>query len=332
MSVLDDERQRLARLFDVAPSRILHALSAVGVADEVPAEGIGLGELAARLATDPERLARLVLAAQTLDVCQVDDTGTIRLTTAGMLLRSDQPGSLRAEFSDNSFFVAWGPFTECVLGGRPSYELAHGAPVFDKIAEDPRALAAFHEHMRMRAMQLYRPLLPFLLKRCSADTVDVAGGTGGLAELLLSGSAALSVTVTDLPGVIALVPPQLAEEYGDRVVTLAADMHEQIPQGHGTYLLASVLHDWNDEQALRILHNCARAMRPDSELVLLERVLKWSGQDTRRMGDIWMMAMTGGKERTQSQWAEMAVAAGLVLRTVHNADSELSAVVLALAA
>ncbi|MFD0383472.1 methyltransferase [Streptomyces stramineus] len=221
-----------------------------------------------------------------------------------------------------------GPFAECVTTGRPAYELAHGAPVFDRIGRDPRELATFHEHMRMRAMQLYRPLLPFLLERCAGDVMDLGGGTGGLTELLLGHSTTLKVTLTDLPEVVALVPGELARRHPGRVATVAADLREGVPEGYGTYVLGSVLHDWPDEQALRILTGCARAMGPDSELILLERVLDETGPDARRMGDIWMMAMTGGQERTASQWAALAAAAGLALREVHHGDGELSAVVL----
>ncbi|MFF4606361.1 methyltransferase [Streptomyces sp. NPDC001339] len=326
---LDRERLRLAELFDVAPSRVLHAFSVLGVADHIPDAGTGLDALATALDTDPGRLARLVRAAECLDVVRVDADRTVRLTPAGTLLRSGQPGGLRAEFSDNSLFTAWGPFADCVRGGRPSYELVHGTAIFDAIGDDPEALATFHEHMRTRAARLYRPLLPFLLDRCAPDVVDVAGGTGGLARLLLEHGTTHHVTLTDLPEVIALVPDELARRHPGRFATVAADMREHIPPGHGTYVLGSVLHDWPDAEAGRLLTRCARAMGPGSEVILLERVLSETGPDPRTMGDMWMMAMTGGQERTRAQWAALASGAGLSLREVHDAGGELSAVVLA---
>ncbi|MGW9429829.1 methyltransferase [Streptomyces decoyicus] len=328
MNTLDQERRRLAELFDIAPSRVLYAVSALGVADRVPPEGIAVEKIAAALGTDARRLSRLVRAAESLGVFRVDEAGTVRLTPAGTLLRSDQPGSLRAEFSDNALFTAWGPFADTVRGGLPSYEIANGTTIFDSMSGDAHALETFHEHMRMRAMQMYRSLLPFLLRRCAEDVVDLAGGTGGLSELLLEGSETLRVTLTDLPEVIGLVPPDLLRRYGHRFSVEAGDMQEGIPQGYGTYLLGSVLHDWPDDEAAVILRRCADAMIPGSELILLERVLADSGPDTRRMGDMWMMAMTGGQERTRQEWAELAEGAGLTLRHVHHGATEISAVVL----
>ena len=215
---------------------------------------------------------RVSCGRRSLGIFPVDEAGTVRLTPAGTLLRSDQPGSLRAEFSDNDLFTSWGPFAKTVRGGPPSYEIANGTKIFDSMSGDAHALETFHEHMRMRAMQMYRSLLPFLLRRCAEDVVDLAGGTGGLSELLLEGSETLRVTLTDLPEVIGLVPPDLLRRYGHRFSAEAGDMQEGIPQGYGTYLLGSVLHDWPDDESAVILRRCADAMIPGSELILLERV------------------------------------------------------------
>lgn len=322
------ERQRLAALFDIAPSRVLYALCALGVADAVPPEGITTGALAARLGTDQARLTRLVLAAATLGVFRTGADGRVRRTTAGTLLRADAPGSLRAEFSDNALFTAWGPFADTVRTGRPSYELATGTAIFDRMSGDPQALATFHEHMRMRARQLYRPLVDFLVDRCARSVLDVGGGTGGLAELLLEADDSLRVTVLDLPEVTALVPPETARRHGDRFTTVAGDVADGVPQGYRTHVLGSVLHDWPDDRATAILRGCAAALADGGEIVLLERVLADDGPDPGRMGDIWMMAMTGGQERTRAQWAALAGTAGLAVRHIHATEGELSAIVL----
>ncbi|AKN72328.1 hypothetical protein QR97_23385 [Streptomyces sp. PBH53] len=328
---LDHERRRLAGLFDIAPSRVLYALCTLRVADRVPRDGIGAGDLAEVLGLHRDRLTRLIRAAETLDVLHVDAGDTVRLTPAGTLLRSDTPGSLRAEFSDNSLFTAWGPFAETVSGGRPSYELAHGTAVFDSLGDDREALRTFHEHMRMRAHHLYRPLVPALLRHCGPRVLDLGGGTGGLSELLLAGDDRIQVTLTDLPDVVGLVPQELSRRHPGRFRAEPGDMRTSVPEGHDTYVLGSILHDWPDDVATGILVGCAEAARrtsADATVVLLERVLDDAGPDPRRMDDMWMMAMTGGRERTRAEWAGLAAVAGLDLRTVEH-GGELSAVVLA---
>ncbi|MET7938421.1 methyltransferase [Streptomyces sp. NPDC005322] len=328
MTDVETERRRLSEIFDVAPSRVLYALCALGVPDHVPAEGATLGELAMALGVEPARLARLIRAAETLDVVRIDPSQTVCLTDAGMLLRSDHPVSLSAEFADNELFMGWGSFAQSVTGEGVSYELIYNKSIFEKIGDDSQALKIFHEHMRMRAMEVYRPLLPYLLKRCSADIVDLAGGTGGLAELLLDSRDGLRVTLVDLPEVVALISDDTRARYGERLVCVPGDIRSAVPEGFGTYVLGSVLHDWPDGRAVDILRQCARGARSGGEVILLERVLDETGPDRRRLGDMWMMAMTGGRERTRADWVHVALEAGLSLLEIHHVDGELSAVVL----
>lgn len=326
---LNAERQRLTELFDIAPSRVLYAMCALNVADHIPAAGISLVELAAQLGLDIARLNRLVLAAQSLRVCHVDEHDMVRLTPAGSLLRADRDDSLWAEFADNSLFGHWSSFAETIRDGRSSYELHHGHSLFGHLSSSHTRLSAFHSHMHQRAAQLYRPLVPYLLSRCTTSVLDVAGGTGGLAELLLSHSPTIKVTVMDRPEVISLIPPHPRHPHNGRLATLSGDITQRLPGGFDTYVLSSVLHDWPDDAAAEILRNCRTAALNGGEIIILERVLADRGPDPRRMGDMWMLAMTGGRERTRAQWSALADAADLTLHQVHHVNtSEISALTL----
>ncbi|GAA0393887.1 methyltransferase [Streptomyces luteireticuli] len=325
-----EERRRLAELFDIAPGRILHALCALAVPDLIPPEGTGMDRLASAAEADPDRLSRLVLAAETLGVVRVDASGTVRLTAGGQLLRSDHPDTLRPEFAEIDMFLGWGAFAECVARGGTSYERARGGALFERISRDPASLTAFHAYMRVRAAQLYAPLVPYLAKRGFRSVVDVAGGTGGLTELLLAADDKLHVTLLDRPEVIELVPHATRARFGERLVLRPGDMlRSDLPAGHHAYALGSVLHDWADEEAVAVLRRCHRALDDDGQIVLLERVLSERGPDRGRLADIWMMAITGGQERTLARWNALAAAAGLVIDDVHDtADGEVSALVL----
>ena len=89
-----------------------------------------------------------------------------------------------------------------------------------------------------------------------------------------------------------------------------ADFFESVPAGNA-YLVSFVLHDWPDQQALRILANIAAAAGSGARLLVL--VFMVSPGDTRRlskMSDLNMLAMMGGKERTETGWRELLAAAG----------------------
>jgi len=81
-------------------------------------------------------------------------------------------------------------------------------------------------------------------------------------------------------------------------------------------LLKGIIHDWNDEAALKILKNCRRAIRPDGTLLIVEAVLTPSTDM-----DMLMMVLTSGRERTESEFRSLLEEAGFsmvqVIRTMR---------------
>ncbi len=99
----------------------------------------------------------------------------------------------------------------------------------------------------------------------------------------------------------------------DRCEIVAGDFFAAIPGGADCYLMANVLHDWNDCRAVTILDNCRRAMTTGSRVLIIERLIP---DDQARalptpLSDLNMLVFTGGKERTNAEYAELLTAAGL---------------------
>ena len=65
--------------------------------------------------------------------------------------------------------------------------------------------------------------------------------------------------------------------------------------------MKNIIHDWNDDDARRILLNCRRAVPDDGALLLVVRVGEANAPSLGKMVDIVMLTVTGGKERTVDQ-------------------------------
>jgi hypothetical protein len=92
---------------------------------------------------------------------------------------------------------------------------------------------------------------------------------------------------------------------------------DELPRGGDLYILSLIIHDWNDEQASRILHNCRRAMSPESKIGLIEFVLQ-EQRVTERVAkeDLFMLVVTGGRERTSQQFRTLLAQAGFLLTRI----------------
>jgi hypothetical protein len=139
--------------------------------------------------------------------------------------------------------------------------------------------------------------------------VDLGGADGAELAAILPAHPHMRGVLFDLPHVIADAPKALADRgIEDRVDCVAGDLFASVPAGGDGYLLSLVLHDWPDPQALR---NIAAAGGSGARLLIIELVVP--AGDTphlAKMIDLTMLAMAGGKERTEPEWRELLTAVG----------------------
>ena len=97
-----------------------------------------------------------------------------------------------------------------------------------------------------------------------------------------------------------------------------------MPEGADAYLFRHLLHDYDDDDCIKMLNNVRRAMKPDSRVLVLEKTVPTD--DTPGPGrwlDLHVMLLTGGRERTVPEYQALFEKAGLklerVLPTAHPA-------------
>jgi len=126
--------------------------------------------------------------------------------------------------------------------------------------------------------------------------------------------------------VVAPAARQLAEAgLADRVEVLGGDFRADFAFRADAIVLKSVLHNWPDDEVVRLLGRCRQALAPDGRLYLVERVSPARvADDPYVVGlDLHMLAVTGGRERTREEQATLLAAARLVLVGVTTLPSGL---------
>jgi hypothetical protein len=140
---------------------------------------------------------------------------------------------------------------------------------------------------------------------------DIAGGQGHLLTAVLEATHAHG-TLFELPRVIDGIHSR-----HERVTLQPGDFFTDPLPAAQAYLLMDVLHDWPDEQAAAILTAVRRAAPPGATLLIIEAILPETDVDPRAATvDVIMLNLTGGRERTSRQFADLLHAAGFHLETV----------------
>ena len=148
--------------------------------------------------------------------------------------------------------------------------------------------------------------------------VDVGGGDGTLLRTLLTRHPHLRGVLLDLPPVVERARERLREHgLGDRLETVAGDFFVSVPSGGDLYLLATVVHDWDDARAIEILARVRAALGPNAKVLIAEQVLPEDGRPFfGKLLDIEMLVLAGGRERTRGEYEALLDAAGLRLERV----------------
>jgi hypothetical protein len=99
-----------------------------------------------------------------------------------------------------------------------------------------------------------------------------------------------------------------AHRVAERVTIEPGDFFKSAPDGGDVYILSHVIHDWSEDQCLTILGHCRKAMKPAARSLIIEMVLPPGDAPHRgKMLDMAMLAMMGGQERTEAEYAAKSV-------------------------
>ncbi len=173
-------------------------------------------------------------------------------------------------------------------------------------------------------------LLPRLgIFRDAKVVADLGGGGGSLLVAVLRIHPHLRGMLVDREASIASAQARFAaENLSSRCDLISADLARSVPAGADTYMLKHVLHGYKDEDAIALLKNCRAVIPRHGHLLIMEFILPplVSHADAqlegRLMSDLNMLAVTGGKERSEREWKALLQSAGFTLREVLSTSSD----------
>lgn len=318
--------------------KVLCAAVRLGVADALANGALSIDELASATETNPIALRRFMRALATIGVVEEIAPARFELTAFGDPLRRDAPNSVWASmvFWSDLLADAWTYLPECVRAGdRSGAEAARQREgTSSRWSREPDAKSIFHAVFAEASADDFAPLVAaWDFSRCRV-IADLGGGGGGLlAAVLASQPRARGVLVEQQAAIDGASKRFEASGLSARCEFVAGDLLESVPPGADVYLMRCVLHGYDDEAALRILRNVRRAMQPDSRLLLIEVALpsRVDRPDPELekliMSDLNMLAVTGGRERSEDEWNALLGSAGFDPRGILRIPGQTSSIV-----
>lgn len=308
----------------------VHTMVGLRCADHLKDGPLTVEELADRCGAKAGGLGRILRMAAALGLTRQIAPGTYELTESGMTLCEDAPNSMRPAVLVNAEVGSWmatNAVLETVRTGR-GYMMEHGS-YYDYLAARPAANQAFNEFMRLRTEPVAAAVASGYDFSDVATLVDVGGGKGTLIAAILRAHPGVRGILLDRANVIPDARVNLsAHGLTDRCELMTGDFFSTVPEGADAYVLASIIHNWGDEDALRILSTVREAMPDDGRILLVDITLP--DDDRPHIGkemDVRMLTMfADGRERTESEYFDLLKQAGLRGRVVADLPMGLSLV------
>jgi hypothetical protein len=321
MPGLPGTRDDVASLMDgYLRTQLLYVAARLRLADSLANGPRSAADLAAAAGAEPSALHRVLRGLAILGI--VDEVeGDFCLADAGRPLQSDAPGSLRGAVLSRGdlYYHAASGLLKAMQSGGSAFRHVYGTDFFDHLAASPEKLAAFQQSMVARSEVEVSELLRAYDFSHYHHVVDVGGGFGVTLSALLAAYPNLGGTLFDRPEVVPAAEARVAGAgLASRCGVVAGDALDAVPSGGDLYLLSRVIHDWTDDDAVRILRSCRTAMSSSSTLVLLEAVIadRASDHPAAVVMDLHMLVLGLGKERTRDEFRELLARAGLTLKRV----------------
>jgi len=303
----------------------------LGLADIIGDGAKTPDEVAKAAGTHPGATKRLLRGLASLGVFSREDGERYRVTEVGRFLRSDTPGSLKHMFigeSDTVHWRSWERLDDAVRTGLPRPQAVFGMPAFDYYGRHPDEGAQFGKAMENVSRFAANAVLEGYDFSGARTIMDVGGGNGSMTIAILERIPNVRGLVVDLPYIEGPAKERIrAAGFESRARFEPVNFFERVPEGADVHLLKFILHDWNDEESVRILKNCRASIAKEGRVVLVEMVVPEQIQpDFVHVMDLNMLVMTGGMERTAKEYETLFAKSGFRLSRVVPTASPFSVI------
>ncbi|RDX63290.1 hypothetical protein CR513_58299, partial [Mucuna pruriens] len=189
------------------------------------------------------------------------------------------------------------------------FENVYGMPLFQYMEGNTELNNIFFKAMTHAGPLGLAGLLKFYKGFEGISTlVDVGGGAGENLKLIVSAYPSIKGINFDLPQMIQNAPPYPGIEH------IGGDMFESVPQGDAI-LLKFVCHNWSDEDCIKFLRNCHKALPQHGKVIIMDYIVPEvpNSSDISKHTctiDSLMFLAHGGKERTENEFENLCKSSG----------------------
>ena len=291
-------------------SRIVHVAVEAGIIDALDAAPTTSSALAAACFCERGATLRLLRGLVALGLAREPEPDQFASSARADPLRSGARSSLRGlvlMLGSERAWHSWAHMMYSVQTGIPASHHLFNMTADEYFAKNEGAAALHAQAMGELAGRVADALVDRQEFARFDTVVDIGGDDGRLLMRILADRPGLAGTLLVKACRMSDVRARVVRAgLRERCELATGKLFDPMPEGRDAYLMKSVLRDWADDRCIAILQRVRDAMRQDSELLLVERLMPQQLADcpAHRLAaitDLNLLVMTGGRQRTLAQ-------------------------------
>ena len=317
-------------------SQILYTGVELGVFEYVSSQPKNASEIAKVLNLDYNLAYRLLRALGSLGLLREGVNRDFTITQQGEFLRKDNPKTLRgiALLEEGpEHYALWKHLPTMIKDGKQNaFPREYGQKLFEFTDSNPLYREVFNQAMSSYS-SIQTAWVTDALKGYNFSNVntvcDVGGGQGHLLCSLLVKYPHLKGTVIELDSVIKNNDLLWAEKMGvkDRCTYVGGNMFSKVPAADA-YIMKMILHDWSDDECVKILSNIYNAASENGTVLIAEHLVPGPEEPHfSKLFDIHMMCVATGIERTVEEYADLLKKTGWNHANTFHSQSGLMGII-----
>lgn len=301
----------------------VYVTARLGIADILKDGKQSIDKIAKLTNTDSSSLFRVMRLLSGIGIFHQEDGRIFSNTSLSEVLETTHPNSMRyaAIYLGSPYhWNAWGNILYSIQTGKSAFRYTNNMDFFTYLSQHEEDADVFNESMTKRThMRIKTTINSYDFS--NADTIiDIGGGKGTLISAILKKYPLKKGIVYDMDTVIPYAKHNLSQNnLLNRCDCISGNFFESVPASGDLYILSSILHDWNDTEALSILKNCRHAMKKDARLIITETIVSDTTEaEFSKAIDLEMLITFEGKERTLEEYRTLLKEAGFTISNIFS--------------
>lgn len=308
-------------------TQAISVVAKLGIADLLKDGAKSTDELAKLTGVNAQFLYRIMRALGSSGIFLEVDDGYFEINSLAKYLQSDFPGSMRdvailegAEW----LWQGWGNMFDAVKTGVSGFESQFGMSVVEYLKQNPEQFGMFQAGLKNYSTIINHAVLAAYDFPSGSKLIDLGGGDGSLLVSILETDATMTGVLFELPSVIARIQTSshVATGGNNRYEMVEGDFFTSVPTGGDIYVLKQIIHNWNDEQAMKILRNCYQVMPTNGRLLIIDPIVAAQEPSFAAFLDLQLLIThPGASIRNQAELTELVEKAGLQVTNIITTQS-----------